>query len=431
MAIVTGDTSDPNAAAVHGTYGGADGSGVFGEAALGTGVAGFSGTAVGVDAKTESGPAAMRGTNTGAGGPGVLGIGKANGVIGRSTGDGLGSSGVFGEAITGPGVSGVSTSSVGVDAKSESGPAALRAVHSGVGGPGVLGVSKAVGVWGKSTGDALGSSGVFGEAITGPGVSGVSVSSVGIDAKSASGPAALRAVHSGAGGPGVLGVSQAVGVWGKSLDAALGSSGVFGESIGGPGVAGTSVNSVGVDAKTQHGPAAIRAVHSGGGFAGVFGGDVHVSRHLKVDGDIEVKGDMRFLNADCAEDFDIGGAAPVEPGTVMVLNDAGELAASACAYDRRVAGVVSGADPYKPGIVLDRRDTGAVRQPIALLGKVACKVDAQFSPIAVGDLLTTSSTPGHAMRAADPAQAFGSVIGKALKPLAAGRGVIPILVTLQ
>jgi hypothetical protein len=69
--------------------------------------------------------------------------------------------------------------------------------------------------------------------------------------------------------------------------------------------------------------------------------------------------------------------------------------------------------------------------PLALLGKAYCKVDAQYSAIEVGDLLTTSPTPGHAMKASDPLQAFGAVIGKALRPLSAGQGVVPILIALQ
>jgi len=66
-----------------------------------------------------------------------------------------------------------------------------------------------------------------------------------------------------------------------------------------------------------------------------------------------------------------------------------------------------------------------------LVGKVFCKVVADGGAIAVGDLLTTSGTPGHAMKAADPARAFGAVIGKALAPLPHGRGLLPILVSLQ
>ena len=65
------------------------------------------------------------------------------------------------------------------------------------------------------------------------------------------------------------------------------------------------------------------------------------------------------------------------------------------------------------------------------MGKVFCKVDAQFGAIEVGDLLTTSPTPGHAMKANDPLKAFGSVIGKALRTLKEGQGLIPILIALQ
>jgi hypothetical protein len=53
------------------------------------------------------------------------------------------------------------------------------------------------------------------------------------------------------------------------------------------------------------------------------------------------------------------------------------------------------------------------------------------APIEVGDLLTTSPTPGHAMKATDPVRAFGAVIGKALRALGDGQGLIPILVALQ
>jgi hypothetical protein len=151
----------------------------------------------------------------------------------------------------------------------------------------------------------------------------------------------------------------------------------------------------------------------------------------RFEGDVEVTGDIRLLNADCAEDFDIGVDLSVEPGTVMVLGEEGALFPSLHAYDKRVAGVISGAGDYKPGIVLDKQESGSNRQPVALLGKVFCKVDAQYGAIAVGDLLTTSRTPGHAMKADDPLKAFGSVIGKALRPLAAGQGLIPILIALQ
>ncbi|WP_293902638.1 hypothetical protein [Phenylobacterium sp.] len=142
-------------------------------------------------------------------------------------------------------------------------------------------------------------------------------------------------------------------------------------------------------------------------------------------------GDIAMQNADCAEEFDVPELGGIEPGSVMALADDGGLRLSDAAYDHRVAGVISGIGGYRPGILLDRRETGRRRAPLALLGKVYCKVDAGPGAIAVGDLLTTSSTPGHAMKAADPARAFGAVLGKALAALPAGSGLIPILVTLQ
>ena len=67
--------------------------------------------------------------------------------------------------------------------------------------------------------------------------------------------------------------------------------------------------------------------------------------------------------------------------------------------------------------------------PIALAGRVPCKVTDENGPIRRGDLLTTSSTPGHAMRAdIDSFDKIGSVIGKALEPMESGTGVIEVLV---
>lgn len=214
-------------------------------------------------------------------------------------------------------------------------------------------------------------------------------------------------------GPGVIGVSKTWhGVYGET-PSTTGGAGVWGEHKGaGSGVVGVSQGGAGVYGK-------------GGRVAGFFEGNVEVK------GDLEVTGDIRLANADCAEDFDIADASSVEPGTVMVLGQEGALHASQQPYDKRVAGVISGAGAYKPGIVLDQQPARPDRLPVALLGKVYCKVDADNAPIEVGDLLTTSSVPGHAMKAAEPLKAFGAVIGKALRPLREGQGLIPILIALQ
>ena len=139
-------------------------------------------------------------------------------------------------------------------------------------------------------------------------------------------------------------------------------------------------------------------------------------------------GDIIF--SDFAEHFDLADIE-AEPGTVMAIDQDGSLRPSKEPYDKKVAGVVSGAGNFRPAIILGKRGPSGRRMAIALVGKVYCKVDAKNSPIEVGDLLTTSDTPGHAMKADDPFKAFGSVIGKALGPMQEGNGLIPILVSLQ
>jgi hypothetical protein len=220
-----------------------------------------------------------------------------------------------------------------------------------------------------------------------------------------------------AGGTGVVGKSKGWHAVAGFSDSTTGGFGIYGEAVG-TGVAGISKTWMGVYGETQSTTGGA-GVCGKGKLAGLFQGDVVVT------------GDIQLTNADCAEHFDIGAGVTVEPGTVMVVGEDGALFPSQHAYDKRVAGVVSGAGNYKPGIVLDKQESGNTRKPIALLGKVYCKVDSQYGAIEVGDLLTTSSTTGHAMKAADPHKAFGTVIGKALRPLAEGQGLIPILIALQ
>jgi hypothetical protein len=148
---------------------------------------------------------------------------------------------------------------------------------------------------------------------------------------------------------------------------------------------------------------------------------------IRLDADT---GDIRLSGADCAERFDVAGEARIEPGEVLIVSESERLEPCSTAYDKRVLGVVSGAGGYRPGLILDSsRETG--RAPVALMGKVYCKVDASEHPIGIGDMLTTSDRSGFAMKAADPARAFGAVLGKALRGLASGQGMIPVLVALQ
>jgi len=115
-----------------------------------------------------------------------------------------------------------------------------------------------------------------------------------------------------------------------------------------------------------------------------------------------------------------------EPGTVMVIGEDSKLQSSITAYDTTVAGIVSTA----PGVSLGANETGnAGEKLIAVAGRVPCKVDATYALVKPGDLLTTSGTRGHAMKATNPQ--IGTILGKALEPLDSGTGVIEVLVTLQ
>jgi len=225
---------------------------------------------------------------------------------------------------------------------------------------------------------------------------------------------ATSAVTIPGGGSGVVGITKAPG-----------GNGVFGAHLGtagrgvqgnGPevGVGGFSDTGVGVLAQSS-----TVALKAQGPLAGRF------------EGNVEVTGDITLVNADCAEDFDVATAGTLEPGTVVICDADGALRPSVSPYDKKVVGVVSGAGPYKPAIVLDRQDSLDHRAPVALLGKVFCKVDAEEYAIEVGDLLTTSVSAGHAMKASDPSRACGAVIGKARRPLASGRGKIRVVVALQ
>ncbi|MFF9490449.1 hypothetical protein [Streptomyces sp. NPDC014676] len=156
-------------------------------------------------------------------------------------------------------------------------------------------------------------------------------------------------------------------------------------------------------------------------------------------GNVEVTGDLVLTGADVAEQFDVAErlntADEVGPGTVVVLNDKGALAPCTQAYDSCVAGVVSGAGDRVPALVLDRKEypegrEDAWRRAVAVVGKVWCRANASSRPILVGDLLTTSTTLGHAMAAVDRDAAFGAVLGKALTPLASGTGLVLVLVGL-
>jgi hypothetical protein len=142
---------------------------------------------------------------------------------------------------------------------------------------------------------------------------------------------------------------------------------------------------------------------------------------------------LQITGADLAERFPTTGGK-VEPGTVMEIDpkNPGQLRMARGEYNQRVAGVVSGANDFPAGAILGHLPGNEDAPAIALSGRVWVRCDAGTGAIRPGDLLTTSNTAGHAMKAADRERSHGAVLGKAMTALEQGHtGLVLVLVNLQ
>jgi hypothetical protein len=135
---------------------------------------------------------------------------------------------------------------------------------------------------------------------------------------------------------------------------------------------------------------------------------------------------------DLAEPFEMS-ANDIPKGAVVIIDEdhPGRLKLSNRPYDTRVAGVVSGANGIHPGVMMRQQDLMEGGENVALSGRAYVLADTSNGAIKPGDLLTTSTTPGHAMKVTDHARARGAVLGKAMSGLSQGDGTVLMLVTLQ
>jgi hypothetical protein len=159
--------------------------------------------------------------------------------------------------------------------------------------------------------------------------------------------------------------------------------------------------------------------------------------------DADYSGDGRIITqelqitggSDLSEQFDIQGSdVEIAPGMVVSIDPdrPGHLSVSDCAYDNKVAGIISGAGGIKPGMMMGQAGTEADGQhPVALTGRVYCWADATGGAIQPGDLLTTADRPGHAMKVTDHSRANGAILGKAMTALDDGTSLVLVLVSLQ
>ncbi|MFC1783650.1 hypothetical protein ACFL02_08710 [Planctomycetota bacterium] len=165
--------------------------------------------------------------------------------------------------------------------------------------------------------------------------------------------------------------------------------------------------------------AAVRINNTSGG------GALHVTGTTSVDV-LEIRG------ADIAEKFPL--TDNTEPGMVVAIDPEhpGQLCLSRGAYNRCVAGVISGAGDIPTGAVLGNLEDSDGDLPVALNGRVWVYCVASEHPIEPGDLLTTAEHPGYAMTVTDYQRAQGAIIGKAMTRLNRGQtGLVLVLVTLQ
>ncbi len=171
------------------------------------------------------------------------------------------------------------------------------------------------------------------------------------------------------------------------------------------------------------------------GYVGI--GTTNPTERLEVNGTAKVKVLKIMGGSDIAEQFEITKPPAVDeikPGMVVSIDDEnpGKLTVSERSYDKRVAGIVSGAGGIESGMIMAQNNSIADgRYPVAISGRVYCLADASEEPIEPGDLLTTSNTPGYAMKVKDYERARGAIIGKAMTPLRGGKGLVLVLVTLQ
>ena len=155
------------------------------------------------------------------------------------------------------------------------------------------------------------------------------------------------------------------------------------------------------------------------------------SRSRIIVDEIQIKG-----GADFAEFFDVKATGTTaEPGMLVCIDayEEGKMTISTKAYDKKVAGVISGANGIKAGMMMGHQGTVADgKHPVAISGRVYVKATAFKNAIKPGDLLTTSARAGYAMKADNNKKATGAIIGKSMGSLEAGsEGFVLVLLNIQ
>lgn len=314
---------------------------------------------------------------------------------------------------------------------------ALAASASGAGGVGLAGTATSTtgastGVHG-STGAAAGY-GVLGDtsAASGSGVYGSATNSAGN--ATAVGVTGVSASAQGFGMRGTATGTSGVGIRGEATSGSGSTVGIhaFAQSPSGLGMLVQSQGAgLSVGAQTTGMTVDTAAAASASGAIAVFQQGGTNKARIDTNGKGYFNGGTATTGADFAESVET--ALPVaryEPGDVMVIDVKGtrRFDLSSSPNSKLVAGVYA----TKPGVLARPGDVAGdskwtdTEVPMAIVGIVPCKVVDENGAIEAGDLLVTSSTPGHAMKAPENPVA-GTVVGKALGNLAGKKGKVEVL----
>ncbi len=224
-------------------------------------------------------------------------------------------------------------------------------------------------------------------------------------------------------------------VRGESLSTTSFGVGVYGTHAGqGYGVYGTADGGRGVYGRNSGTGSGVYG-YSVGGFGGFFDTGVSGGVALYVQGTASVGVITIRGGADLAEKFEFNcQTTEILPGMVVMIDDQheGGMELATGAYNKRVAGVISGAKDLAAGMILGDFEGAKNPHAVALTGRVWTYVDASEKAVEAGDLLTSSDTPGYAMPVVDSSKAHGATIGKAMTKLEIGqKGMVLVLVNLQ
>ncbi len=339
--------------------------------------------------------------------------------------------GVDGYNLQGIGVSGHTSSGYGVRGISASGKGVVGASVSGTAIDGSSNTGTAV------KGVSTGGMGVYGESTSATGIYGLSESNDGVVGKSDSGDGVVAQSNSGYGVYSISGNSKA-SIYGFKIGS---TEAIFAKNGGnGSGLRAESNGGIAVSAESNTGEALRARTTSGTGniITAYVGSSISNLRfRVLANGNVRCDGAFTGGGADLAEAFDFeGNKAEYEPGDVLVISSDSDakITRSSVPYSHMTIGVYA----TKPGVLLAHTEAESDISdliPVGVVGVIPTKVCTENGPIRRGDLLTTSSRAGVAMKVHPvitngiPSFPSGIILGKALENFEGpGNGLIRVFV---